>query len=951
MRSLLIILIFLGVPFLPSAQTLPANQPEQDACDALVICGNTFFTPYSYVGIGDVNDLPNSPCGGTLAGENNSIWLRLNVQTAGTIVFTIQPVVATDDYDFSVVDITNATCSTFTSANVVRCNFNNNYPGSNQNGIVGLNNTSGINYVAAGSFGNSFCQQINANAGDVYLIMINNFGYYVSGGPSSGFTLDFTGSTAVFNDNGPATMSSVLPACNISQELTLLLSEPIKCSSIAPDGSDFTIPGGAAVTNAAGVNCNNGTGYTSTVKLTFASALPPGNYTLQAQIGSDGNTLLDLCDHALVPPGGIQFTVPPYISPAFASVIQPACSELTVKLSTRVRCNSIASDGSDVTIAGPQAASVQHVYGKGCDTAGFTDTIVVLLDKPLQADGIYVLKAQIGTDLNTMLDSCGLLQPVGDDIEIPISTFTGLVTTPADQVLCAPGYISLGTATSVAPPFAPVTCGPTTDPCSGNIRTAFAGTGDSSTNINTPFNGQWQDARAQYLFLASELRAMGLKPGSVRRLELKLTQKFSSAPFQNFNIRMGCTPLTVMGAEFLSAPHTVYSSAGYSSVPGWNSFELTTAFNWDGESNIVVEMCYDNNTPVADDHVMHSITPFPSVLRRFGNNLSGCAIDGQGTMNTAATLRPRIRFYICDPQPGNPSVSWLPGDQLSDSTVLNPIAYIGQTGSYLVTAIDVNGCAHRDSISFIVSERNPVLQPRDTTVCFGEPVRMQAGGGVNYTWLPADPAELSCVQCPDPIVNAVHTASYPVVIRDQYDCADTLVSTIRVNQLPALMLTPGDTIVPYGTNLQLTVGGAYLVQWSPPNLVSNPNIMNPMALITQPVTFMATGISEEGCRSTDSVKVLVDYTDELFIPSAFTPNGDGKNDVFRIGSLTFQRLQEFRIFNRWGQEIFSTNDPRQGWDGTFNGKPQDASTYPYLIRVAYPDGKVTVYKGDVTLVR
>jgi len=95
----------------------------------------------------------------------------------------------------------------------------------------------------------------------------------------------------------------------------------------------------------------------------------------------------------------------------------------------------------------------------------------------------------------------------------------------------------------------------------------------------------------------------------------------------------------------------------------------------------------------------------------------------------------------------------------------------------------------------------------------------------------------------------------------------------------------------------------------------------------------------------------VDYTDAIFVPSAFTPNGDGKNDIFKVGSISFQKLEEFRIFNRWGQEVFYTTDPKKGWDGTFNGQSQEMGVYNYIIRLAYPDGKVDTYKGSVTLIR
>src|SRR5687768_11123601 len=104
------------------AQLLPPNQPEQNACNALQLCGNTFFTPYSYQGEGTVTDLTTTPC---FSPESNSVWLRLVVSAPGTIVFSITPVVTADDYDFAIANITNGDCNNIAQTQVIRCNFNN----------------------------------------------------------------------------------------------------------------------------------------------------------------------------------------------------------------------------------------------------------------------------------------------------------------------------------------------------------------------------------------------------------------------------------------------------------------------------------------------------------------------------------------------------------------------------------------------------------------------------------------------------------------------------------------------------------------------------------------------------------------------------------------------------------------------------------------------------------
>lgn len=90
---------------------------------------------------------------------------------------------------------------------------------------------------------------------------------------------------------------------------------------------------------------------------------------------------------------------------------------------------------------------------------------------------------------------------------------------------------------------------------------------------------------------------------------------------------------------------------------------------------------------------------------------------------------------------------------------------------------------------------------------------------------------------------------------------------------------------------------------------------------------------------------------ELLIPNAFSPNNDGHNDVFKIINFRQQTLVEFKVFNRWGTVLFKTDDPKAGWDGTYQNKDQALGIYGYLIRIGYPEGVVETYKGTVTLIR
>ena len=150
--------------------------------------------------------------------------------------------------------------------------------------------------------------------------------------------------------------------------------------------------------------------------------------------------------------------------------------------------------------------------------------------------------------------------------------------------------------------------------------------------------------------------------------------------------------------------------------------------------------------------------------------------------------------------------------------------------------------------------------------------------------------------------------------------------------------------------VNLIATGGLVYNWTPAWNSSNPNDSSNIVSPSESTTYYVYSINDLGCRSVDSIYVNIDYRDKLFIPTAFSPNGDGVNDIFKVVNLTFQSIQEFKVMNRWGQEVFSASDNR-GWNGKYKGKDQDPATYYYLIRVAFPDGPTKTYKGDVILVR
>lgn len=174
--------------------------------------------------------------------------------------------------------------------------------------------------------------------------------------------------------------------------------------------------------------------------------------------------------------------------------------------------------------------------------------------------------------------------------------------------------------------------------------------------------------------------------------------------------------------------------------------------------------------------------------------------------------------------------------------------------------------------------------------------------------------------------------------------------TVTINKYPVPDIAVSrDTVINAREQVQLHASGADRYLWQPHNWLDNDTIADPLATPQAPVSYQVIGINVYGCM--DTADVRIDIREELFVPNAFSPNGDGKNDVFRIENIGYQGVNAFMIFNRWGQKIFQTMDATGGWDGTQNGMPVEPGTYYYDIRLGMRDGTVKIFRGDVTLVR
>ena len=173
-----------------------------------------------------------------------------------------------------------------------------------------------------------------------------------------------------------------------------------------------------------------------------------------------------------------------------------------------------------------------------------------------------------------------------------------------------------------------------------------------------------------------------------------------------------------------------------------------------------------------------------------------------------------------------------------------------------------------------------------------------------------------------------------------------------VKDTPVVYISPVDTTVAPGTQVSFhatTAASVSSIQWSPADKLINPQSLSPQTVgLDESTGFDLTVTNGQGCSSTSTT--LVKIFTHLFMPTAFTPNNDGINDIYRIPPATTLTLKEFSIYDRWGTKLFSTRDVQAGWDGTFNGKRQNSGVYVYYLKSVINNKEISL-KGSFHLVR
>lgn len=330
--------------------------------------------------------------------------------------------------------------------------------------------------------------------------------------------------------------------------------------------------------------------------------------------------------------------------------------------------------------------------------------------------------------------------------------------------------------------------------------------------------------------------------------------------------------------------------------------------------------------------------PLPNV--NAGNDTTIC-------LGTFATLNPG----------GASNFSWSPNTYLNCTNCTNPRATVTDSIQYTVTGTSAFGCLNTDSVIVKVKKPFRITASNGDTLCIGDKYPMFASGAENYLWSP--PLGLTSTGTASTIASPTTTTVYKILGYDNLNCfRDSLFVPVVVYNYPVIGLK--DTTIRSGDTIRLNPlfsNDVTNALWFTNYNLSCTNCLIPLAWPLKTTNYRVRATNQGGCETTRNIKVNVTCGKEnIFIPNAFTPDGNNLNDRFTILGKGLQSIMYLRIYNRWGNLVFEktyfdANNRSLGWDGKINGQNAPPGMYSYSTQVLCGDGGIFALNGNVYLIR
>ena len=375
-------------------------------------------------------------------------------------------------------------------------------------------------------------------------------------------------------------------------------------------------------------------------------------------------------------------------------------------------------------------------------------------------------------------------------------------------------------------------------------------------------------------------------------------------------------------------------------------------------------------------------SPGNYVIKLKVSNDLGCTDSTQNeiTVNNLPSLQLSDDTTIClgrsitvNAVSNGQKITWTPGAGLNNTSIFNPVATPDSTTRYYITVTDtLTKCRQFGQLTISIQDENAphdeptLLLSKDTTICSGKTIEIGAFTDAHkIEWQPV--TGLNNPNVFAPLATPVNTITYKATVTDTITkCKQSSQLTISVQQpdsINKISVLPLDTTIYKGefVTINASVDSLHnflIYTWSPDDGQINCTLCtNPVVQPLESQIYKLEVTDPNFCYFPREYNVVINVKDEyiIFVPKAFTPNlggsKDGINDEIKVDGVGIKKLVEFRIYNRWGTEVFFTDDLNQGWDGYYKGNLQSMDSYAYIVKAELFDDQIVVKKGTFTLIR
>jgi gliding motility-associated-like protein len=304
--------------------------------------------------------------------------------------------------------------------------------------------------------------------------------------------------------------------------------------------------------------------------------------------------------------------------------------------------------------------------------------------------------------------------------------------------------------------------------------------------------------------------------------------------------------------------------------------------------------------------------------------------------------------WVWDQRSQNSS-TWVPGIDINDTLILKPIIKAQDTGFFRITATSQYGCKNIDSLFLVVQKPVIAMATNPVKFCENSFATLKAWGGLYYEWSPK--TRLNNPLTATPQSYTIQDVKY--VVKVSNDCfSDTSEVNVWIDTLQKIEALSDATITREFAHTLEVKNAIGIVEWSPNYFIYDQYSMTPTVKPMYNTTYKVKLKDDRGCESEDSVHIVVVGKTVVLLPNAFSPNGDGLNDVFGIiKHLNIEKLNYLKVYDRWGAELYTTTDINGKWDGKIKGDYTSDAVFIWTINAMTYDKETFIQSGNVSIVR